>query len=85
LERLSAPGHPFKTQVASGVATNSRPEHARGTLGRSGLGHRFLGAIVMHRQPANDDHALIRLDPQAHRALMTTVFDAAGNGSGKAC
>jgi hypothetical protein len=45
---------------------------------RIGLGDSILGAIVMHRQSADDDHALIRFQ-------ITTVFDAAGKGSAKAC
>jgi len=48
---------------------------------RMGLGDRIVGAIVMHRQSGNHNRPLIRFDPQ--RALMTTVFDAAGKGSGK--
>ena len=32
---------------------------------RIGLGDRILTAIVMHRQSGDDDHALIRFDPQA--------------------
>ena len=50
-----------------------RPRHVR-LLGearlhqehnRIGLGDYVLGAIVMHRQSGDDDHALIRFDPQA--------------------
>jgi hypothetical protein len=32
---------------------------------RIGLGDRIVGAIVMHSQSSDDDHALSRLDPQA--------------------
>jgi hypothetical protein len=32
----------------------------------------------MHLESADDDHAPIGFDPQAQRALITTVFDAAG-------
>jgi hypothetical protein len=35
------------------------------TRHRVGLRDSILGAIVMHRQSADDDHALIRFDPQA--------------------
>jgi hypothetical protein len=50
---------------------------------RIGLGESILRAIVMHRQSAADDHALIRFDRKLQRALITTVFDAAGQGSAK--
>jgi hypothetical protein len=53
---------------------------------RISLGDRIVGAIAMHRQSGNDDRVLIRFDPAScSRALMTTVFDAAGKGSGKSC
>jgi hypothetical protein len=39
----------------------------------------------MHRQPADDDHALIRFDQQAAARIHHTGFDAAGKGSAKAC
>src|ERR1700719_4361649 len=52
---------------------------------RIGLGDCILGAIVMHRQSGDDDYALPRFDPQAQRALITTVFDAAGEGRAKVC
>ena len=32
---------------------------------KSRLGDRILGAIVMHRQSGDDDHALTCFDPQA--------------------
>jgi hypothetical protein len=73
--------------------SGKRPRHVR-LLGearlhqehhRIGLGDHILGAIVMHRQSGDDDHPLTRLIRKLQRALMTTVFDAAGEGSAKAC
>lgn len=52
---------------------------------RMSLGGRVLCAIVKHRKSGNDDHALAGSSRKLQRALMITVFDAAGEGSGKSC
>src|SRR5215468_2092626 len=76
---LSPERHHPAARIALLIAPNSahrpakRPRHVE-LLGearlhqehhRVGLGDQVLGAIVMHRQSGDDDHALIRFDPQA--------------------